>query len=78
VKRYFFNFRKGDEFSCDHVGMDLPNLDAARAEAIHAWRELIFVAASTGEVPDDCEIQITDEKGETVLGIPLGERRRVH
>jgi hypothetical protein len=58
--------------------MYLPNLDAARAEALHAWGQVLMLARTSGEVPDDCEIQIVDQTGETVLGIPIGERRRLH
>ncbi len=50
MNRYFFNFRKGDECSRDRIGMYLPNLDAARAEALYVWRELAEVARTTGEV----------------------------
>lgn len=78
MHRYFFNFRKGDEVSPDRIGMHLPSLDAARAEALHAWRHVIALAAHSGEIPDDCEIQIADDSGETVLSIPFGERSWLH
>ena len=77
MNRYFFNFRKGDELSCDRVGMYLPNLDAARVEALYAWRELIHISQTIGEVPDDCEIQIADADREPILSIPLGRRPRL-
>jgi hypothetical protein len=78
MHRYFFNFRKGDEISRDWIGMHLPNIDAARTEAVDAWRHVVAMAAHDGEVPDDCEIQIVDDSGETVLSIPLGDRLRLH
>lgn len=78
MNRYFFNFRKGDELSCDRVGMYLPNLDAAREEATYVSRELIQMAQATGEAAEDCEIQIADAGGDVVLAIPLGERHRLH
>jgi hypothetical protein len=58
--------------------MHLPDLDAARSEALHAWRHVVALAAQSGDVPVDCEIQIADESGETVLSIPFGERTRLH
>jgi hypothetical protein len=58
--------------------MYLPNIDAARAEAIHAWRELIFMAAQSDEIAEDCEVQIADESGETLLSIPFGKQTRLH
>ena len=78
MTRYYFHFRKGREVTRDRIGMYLPNLDAARAEALHAWGQVLMLARTSGEVPDDCEIQIVDQTGETVLGIPIGERRRLH
>jgi Domain of unknown function (DUF6894) len=78
LTRYYFHFRKGREVTRDRIGMYLPNLDAARAEALHAWGQVLMLARTSGEVPDDCEIQIVDQTGETVLGIPIGERRRLH
>lgn len=78
MQRYFFNFRQGAEIARDRIGMHLPNLDAARSEALHAWRHVIALAAHSGDLPQDCEIQIADESGETVLSIPLGERTRLH
>ena len=78
MTRYYFHFRNGREVTRDRIGMYLPNLDAARAEALHAWGQVLMLARTSGEVPDDCEIQIVDQTGETVLGIPIGERRRLH
>ena len=78
MRQCFFNFRKGDELSVDRMGMYLPNLDAARSEALYAWRELVHIAVTTGEVPDDCSIEIRDADRQTVLTIPLGAQRRLH
>jgi len=78
VNRYYFNFRQGDELSCDHVGMYLPDLDAARAEALYVWREPVEAAQTTGDVPEDCELEIEDARHEPVLSIPLGRRTRLH
>ncbi|HEY1962377.1 MAG TPA: hypothetical protein VGG69_08165 [Rhizomicrobium sp.] len=77
MNRYFFNFREGDEIARDRIGMFLPDLDAAREEAIRTWRDLVEVAANDGELPD-CAIQIADAAGETVLTVPFGDRARVH
>ncbi len=76
--RYYFNFRKGDELSLDRVGMYLPNVDAARNEALYAWRELLMIATATGEERDNSEIQIVDQNGDKVLTIPLGQHKRFH
>ncbi len=78
MTRYYFNFRRGDEVSRDRIGMFLPSIDAARAEAIHAWRDLIFIGSQSAELACECEIQIADDSGDTVLSIPFGEQTRLH
>jgi len=78
MRRYYFNFRKGDKISRDRIGMHLPNIDAAREEAIYTWRDVLATAAMAREAPFDCEIQITDDSGETVLSIPTGHSVRLH
>jgi hypothetical protein len=73
MRRYFFNFRKGDEISRDRRGMWLPDIEAARDEAIQVWGDLIAVALLSGETPMDCEYEIADDSGEVLLTIPLAE-----
>lgn len=77
MHRYFFNFRQGDEIACDRIGMHLPDLDAARDEALYAWQHVLVLAARSGEIPKDCEIQIADDSGDTVLSISFGEQARL-
>lgn len=71
MNRYFFNFRMGDEISPDRIGMYLPDLDAARDEAVRTCSDLIDVAQQNGELARDCELQVADASGEAVLTIPL-------
>ncbi len=78
MNRYFFNFRHGDEISRDRVGMHLHNLDAARVQALYAWREVVAISAQEDEALRDCEIQTANESGEMVLIIPFGEQTRPH
>jgi hypothetical protein len=78
MRRYYFNFRSGDEISRDRIGMHLRDIDAAREEAIQTWRHLLSVAAQSGDPPFDCEIQIADDSGETLLTIPFGEQTTLH
>lgn len=76
VKQYYFNLRKGDVVSRDRIGMHLPDLDAARAEALRMWQDVVEIARHSGEAMADAEIQIADSSGEIVLAIALGEQRR--
>ena len=71
MNRYFFNFRAGREVTRDRLGMYLPDLEAARAEAIHASRDLSFLARQAGEGLCDYEIEVADASGEPVLKVPL-------
>ena len=40
MRRFYFHLRAGDELVPDEEGIDLPDLSAARREAIEAVREL--------------------------------------
>lgn len=76
MNRYFFNLRSGNEIARDRLGMFLPDLDAARAEALDTCRDLSLMAELSGEPVSDCELQIADADGEALLAIPV--RRAAH
>ena len=69
MNRYYFNFREGDHLERDRIGMFLPNIDAARDEAIRTWSDLVEVTAC-GNERSDCAIEITDAVGEPILTVP--------
>ena len=71
MNRYFFNFRARGEVTRDHLGMYLPDIEAARAEAIHTSRDLSFLAQQAGERLCGYEIEVADASGEPVLKVPL-------
>jgi hypothetical protein len=48
MKRYYFNFRKGDEISVDRRGMWLPDVRWAEKEAIQLWGTVLAVAIISG------------------------------
>ena len=70
MNRYFFNFRKGEEITCDHVGMYLRDLEEARQEAVVTCRDIVLIAEGSGEDASDCEIEVADASGDRVLKIP--------
>ena len=41
MPRYYFHFRQGDTIAEDGEGVDLPELDGAKATALNSLRELI-------------------------------------
>lgn len=71
MNKYYFNFRKGDEITPDRIGMYLPDLDAAREEAIVTWLDLQAVAAEANELLG-CAIEVADAGQETLLTVPFG------
>ena len=72
MRRYYFNFRKGDEISMDRCGMWLPDANYARTEAIQLWDTVLAVAIVSGDPPEECEYEIANDNGDTVAVIPLG------
>lgn len=71
VNRYFFNFRSGGDIAQDMLGMYLPDLNAARAEALDTCRALSIIAELDGKPVVDCELQVSDASGETLLHVPV-------
>jgi len=69
--RFYFHLRAGDELMPDEEGIDLPDLSAARREAILAARELLAEAIKSGkpEVPE--VFVIADEAGRELDTVPL-------
>jgi len=77
MPRYFFNIRDGYDVDEDEEGIELPDLEAARAEALATVEELRDELADAGNI----ELEITDETGRRLLTVPFfrngqGGRRR--
>jgi hypothetical protein len=71
MPRYYFHICTGSDLTRDADGSDLPDLDAARKQAVkmacRAWSE---------RPPDNADnetFEITDESGEVVLKVPFSE-----
>jgi hypothetical protein len=74
---FFFNIRDGYDVDEDEEGVELPDLDAARAEALATVEELRDQLADAGNI----ELEITDDTGRRLLTVPFsrgshGGRRR--
>jgi hypothetical protein len=63
MPRYFLHIRDGDRYIADDEGSDLPDLDAARAEAVLGAREIMAEKLRAGEVLNGETIEITDAEG---------------
>jgi hypothetical protein len=70
MPRYFFNIRDGYDVDEDEEGIELPDLDAARAEALATVEELRDELADAGNI----ELEITDETGRRLLTVPFFRR----
>ena len=74
MPRFFFNIRDGYDVDEDEEGIELPDLEAARAEAIATVEELRDELRDAGNI----ELEIVDETGRRLLTIPFfrGGKRR--
>ena len=65
MTRFFFHVRESDsEFSQDTEGQELPDLDAARQEALNSNREMLGERLLHGGALDHHRIEIANDKGE--------------
>ena len=76
MTRFHLHIRDGDEFIEDPDGSDLPDLDAARAEAVQGAREILAQKVKAGEVVDGQRIEITDDAGTLLATVPFKDAIR--
>lgn len=75
MPRYFFNIRDGHDLDEDDEGVELPDIEAARAEALATVEELRDQLTDAGNI----ELEITDDTGRRLITVPFfrhGSRRR--
>ncbi len=72
MPRYFFHVY-GDIIAEDEEGAELPNLAAARLNALHGARGLIADQVRRGYFVRSHWIDVVDEQGEKVLTITFGD-----
>jgi hypothetical protein len=66
MPHYYFHVREGGTLSRDEEGQDLPNVEAARREAIASSREILGDKLLHGGSLDHRQIEIADETGHVV------------
>ena len=64
---YFFNIRDGYDLDEDEEGVELPDIAAARAQALATVEELREELADARNI----ELEITDESGRRLLTVPF-------
>lgn len=62
-----------DEITMDEEGQDLPDIEAARREAVKSARALICDDVSKGRLALSDRIDVVDERGDPVLSLPFRE-----
>ena len=74
MPRYFFHVRDEDgDISRDQEGQDLPDLEAARSEAVSANREMLGERLLHGGSLNHRQIEIADESGKVLIVIAASD-----
>jgi hypothetical protein len=70
MPRFFFHVHTAQGVTRDEKGLILPDVDAARVEALRAIEDLPGRTAAVA-ARESILIEIADEAGQTVLNVPL-------
>jgi hypothetical protein len=70
MPRYYFDFCESDEISIDDVGLEFPDLAAAKADARRALSEL-FSQGKPSADRQELTVMVRDERGEQCLKAKL-------
>lgn len=77
MKRFFFHIRDGATLIEDPEGSVLPNIEAAREEAMQAARQILASKILAGEVVDGQTFEIIDETGAMCATLPFKDAMRL-
>ncbi len=77
MARYYFHFRKGQDFLEDEEGLDLIDVETARMRAIDALREMLASDVRSGFLDRRCAIEIDDDRHRPVGAIDCDEALRI-
>lgn len=72
MPRFYFHARSSNHSFPDHDGIELDDVPTARAAALLAAVDALDDMDDLSDLLD-CEFEITDDAGQTVLMIPLSE-----
>jgi hypothetical protein len=74
MPHYYLHIRKGEQLIADPEGIERPDLDTARGDALSEIRDLLAEAMKRGadDLLDDA-IVIADEAGRELMTIPFNE-----
>jgi hypothetical protein len=71
VPLYYFHLADGDDYIPDELGQDLPDLQAARLNALKAAGQMIAEELASGRERLHLTIFIEDKAGERLMSLPL-------
>ena len=74
---FYLHIRDAEELVEDTEGIDLPDLDAARSEAVRGARDIIASAVRAGGLLDGQRIEITDAEGRLLASVPFKDVIRI-
>ncbi len=69
--RFYLHIKDGDEIFPDEEGIELPNIESARKEALQAAREMLSEAIRGGKPKVAEAFVIADKAGRTLEVVPL-------
>ncbi|WP_426127698.1 DUF6894 family protein [Pararhizobium sp. PWRC1-1] len=69
--RFYFHLRDGEQFEEDIDGIELPDVDSARTEAVVAAREILFEHIALGVPVGGQVFEVCDEEGVMFFNMPL-------
>ena len=67
---YFDILHDGEDVTRDHIGVDLPDLMAAKIEALEVWKRIIAARAAGGADPTHWNVAILNVHGERLAVVP--------
>ncbi len=69
--RCFFHFVHAHDRIPDETGIDVPDLEAARYQALEAIREMRKETSPTADEWSGWHMEVADASGQVLLSIPL-------
>jgi hypothetical protein len=74
MPRFFLHIRgNGQGRSNDEVGLDFPDVETARSEAVRAAQDLEHIFVVRGQDPRDYALEVENDTGEVVFRLPFSE-----
>ena len=71
MRRFYINIRDGGRIIQDEEGIDLPDVEAAKTEALNCARDMLADAIRAGRPRVPEALMIVDEAGRHLAIVPL-------